>query len=381
MTDELTTTHDLDVTDDRPAANGRAVTNGRGAHGGVESNGHAGKMGEPGSRSARWRRWALGVCGLAVAAVALALTGVELGSSSGDITTSAVFSDVSDLTTGAQVQMAGIPIGTVTGISLQGDQAKVTMSIDRSARVPANVTAQVESTTILGDQFVNLKVPAHPSSHLLAGDVPITHTEVVPNVEQLISAGAQFFGSISTTELANIIAAGGQGFSGQEASLRQLLNDFSTVTAGYASRTAQITTLINSMDQLSTTLAPNSSADAQSITNLSNTVTILAQQSSQFEDLLQALDRASVQGRQILEDYFPQITDQLQALAAVSSELAQHQQSLAGLLQYLPVHNAALNSVAVDDYLQVLQNIIVCGIPDGGSNSAPAFTCNGAGGT
>jgi ABC-type transporter Mla subunit MlaD len=199
-------------------------------------------------------------------------------------------------------------------------------------------------------------------------------------VEQFIAAGAQVFGSVSTNDLAQIIAAGGQGFDGQAASLRQLLNSLSSVTAGYASHTSDIQTLITSLDQLGSTLAPSSSADAQAVSNLSQTVTILAQQSGRFTDLLQALDNVSTQGRSLLETYFPQINDQLTALHAVANQLGSHQQDLLGLLHELPIHNTTLPKDVVNNFVQVLDNLIVCGIPGGGGDpSSAAATCGSAG--
>jgi ABC-type transporter Mla subunit MlaD len=109
---------------------------------------------------------------------------------------------------------------------------------------------------------------------------------------------------------------------------------------------------------------------------LSKTVAILAQQSSQFETLLQSLDNLSIQGRQILETYYPQIVTQLQALAAVSGQLSQNQADLAGVLRELPANDSALPSSVRAGYLQLYENIIVCGLPDGGEDdSSPAFTC------
>jgi phospholipid/cholesterol/gamma-HCH transport system substrate-binding protein len=299
-----------------------------------------------------------------------------IGSSPSTITVSAVFSDVGDLVGGAQVQMADIPIGSVSAITLDGSRAKVTMAIDRSAHVPDDVTAALERTTILGDQFIALKVPSQDPAPPLQNGETITHTTVVPDVEQFVSAGTQLFGSISTSQLANIIASGAQGFGGQEAELRQLLNSLSDVTAGYASRTAQITSTVNNLDQLSTSLASNIGPDAQAITNLSQTAGVLAQESGRLNNLLQALDNVSIQGRGLLETYLPQIDDQLKALGAVSDQLAAHQQDLAGILEYLPLHNATLSEAARNNFLQVFENIIVCGIPGGGESSAPAFTCN-----
>ncbi|MHB8220680.1 MAG: MCE family protein [Acidimicrobiales bacterium] len=319
-------------------------------------------------------------CLLAVSALAFVLGGCGSGGRSGPVTVSAVFSDVGNLVTGAQVQMADVPIGHVTAIALDGDRAKVTMVLDPGTAVPGNVTAKLERTTILGERFIELAPPRHPGAPLVDGAV-IGRTTVVPTVEQLVSAGAQVFGSVSTSQLANIIEAGGQGFTGQAASLRQLLNGFSTVAAGYATQTTQIKTVITSLDQLGTSLAPTTGTDAQAITNLSQTVSVLATESGRFESLLQSLDAVSVQGNSIMSTYFPQITAQLRALAAVSGQLAQNQKDLAGLLTYLPQHDAVLSEAARNDYLQVFENIIVCGIPGGGSNSSPAFTCTPHGAT
>jgi phospholipid/cholesterol/gamma-HCH transport system substrate-binding protein len=325
------------------------------------------------------RRLARGACLLATAALAAVLSGCNVGGPS-TVTTSAVFSDVDNLEVGAQVQMADVPIGHVTGIVLDGSRARVTMVVDQSASVPDDVTAELAQTTLLGTWVVDLAAPTHRGPPLHTGEV-IAHTKVVPDVEQLVSAGAQVFGAVSTSDLANIVAAGGQGFEGQAASLRQLLDDLSSVTAGYASRTAQITTTINSLNQLGTTMAPNSGADAQALTNLSQTVTALAAESGKFNGLLQSLDTVAVQGKTLIGTYLPQITDQLHALGAVAHQLAGHQQDLAGLLENLPVHDATVSSVARNDFIQVLENIIVCGIPGGGASSAPAFSCSpGSGG-
>lgn len=332
-----------------------------------------------------WRRWWL-VPSVMLAAVTLAGCG---GSGPSPRTATAVFSDVGDLSSGAQVQLADVPVGSVSSISLDGDKARVTLALAQGVRIPANVTAALDRTTILGDQFINLEVPknevgaAGNNVALLANGAVIRHTAIVPDVEQLVGAGAQVFGAVSTTQLEQIIAAGGQGFAGQEASLKTLLNAFSTVAAGYAQHTSDITSAVNGLQQLTSTLAPSSSANANALTTLSKTVAILAQQSSQFETLLQSIDNLSVQGRGILETYYPQISTQLQTLQAVSLQLSQNQGDLAGILDELPANNSALPSSVRGGFLQLYENVIVCGLPGGGENdSSPAFTCapNGGGG-
>ena len=324
------------------------------------------------------RRWLAALC---VAPVALALASCSSGPSN-QRTASAVFSDVGDLANGAQVQLADVPVGHVTSIALDGDRARITMDLISGVSIPENVTAALDRTTILGQQFVNLEVPkneigpAHTHVTQLPNGGLIHHTTLVPDVEQLVQAGAQVFGAVSTTELEQIIAAGGEGFTGQEASLKALLSDFTNVATGYAQHTSQITAAVNGLDQVSASLAPNSAANADALTTLSQTVAILAQQSGQFENLLQAINNLSVQGRSILETYYPQIMTQLQSLQAASAELSQNQGDLAGILEELPANNSALPNSVRGGYLQLYENIIVCGLPGGGEDdSSPAFTC------
>ncbi|MHB1712605.1 MAG: MlaD family protein, partial [Acidimicrobiales bacterium] len=87
----------------------------------------------------------------------MALTGCNLpflGQPS--INASAVFSDVGSLASGASVEMADIPVGHVTSITLDGNRARVTMVLNRSAGIPRNVSAQLRRTSLLGEKFIDL---------------------------------------------------------------------------------------------------------------------------------------------------------------------------------------------------------------------------------
>lgn len=316
---------------------------------------------------------------LAVLTLAVGLAGCG-GAGSGTIEATAYFPDVSDLVAGAPVQYAKIPIGSVRSITLSHDQAKVVMTIDRSAHVPADVTAEVTQTSILGQHYILLVAPSDDPP-LLADGALITHTEFVPGIQQLVESGAAVFGAVNAADLAQIIDNGAEGFGGQAANLRQLLGDFDTILAGYASRSSEITSVIDNLDQFNSTLGPDAQQDAQSLANLAQTTQILSQQSSQFEQLLQSLDDLAQQGHSILSTGMQQTEDEINALAAVASQLAQHQSSLATILVELPQANQSLASATVNNYAQVLEDIIVCGLPGGGSGDTPDSTCaaNGSG--
>ena len=82
-----------------------------------------------GSDASRRRLVAASPRSLLVALVlALAGCSVPAGGTS-QRTATAVFSDVGDLANGAQVQLADVPVGTVSSIALDGDKAKVTLDL------------------------------------------------------------------------------------------------------------------------------------------------------------------------------------------------------------------------------------------------------------
>lgn len=312
-----------------------------------------------------------------LAGTALAVGLSACGGGQPNITASATFSDVSDLVAGAPVQYANITVGQVQAINLKNDAAQVVLSIQPSADVPANVTAELRQTTILGEHYVSL-VAEGPSQGTLRNGAVITKTEFVPGIQQLVQSGASVFGAVNGAQLAEIIDTGAQGFGGQSAALRQLINDFNTVLSGYASRSTQIESIINNLNAFNAQLAPDAQPDAQAVSNLAQTTQILASQSTQFNQVLQSLDDLAVQGKSLLDTGLTQTEDQINALSAVAQQLAAHQTDLATVLEELPGHNSALSGLVVNNFAQVLDDVIVCGLPGGGSGNTADSTCGGA---
>lgn len=318
---------------------------------------------------------------LAGAALAAVLAGCG-GPPGGTITAAATFSDVSDLVAGAPVQYAKISVGSIESITLHDAQAEVVMAIDRGAQVPADVTAELTQSSVLGQDYVLLVAPSTHGPYLQDGAV-IGKTEFVPGIQELVESGSELFGAVNGAQLAEIIDNGAEGFGGQAANLKTLVSDFNTILTGYATRSSEITQVIDNLDQFNSTLSPDAQQDAQALSNLAQTTQVLAQQDSNFESALQSLNNLAVQGNSILSTGLSQTEDQINALDAVANQLYEHQKDLATILVELPQANTTLAEVTVDNYAQILEDIIVCGLPGGGSGDTADSTCapTGSGGS
>lgn len=79
-----------------------------------------------------------------------------------------------ELSAGSDVKVRGLVVGTVKSVSTTGDGARLDLALqpDMVGEIPANVSARLLPKTLFGERYVDLLVPADPSTgHLAAGDV------------------------------------------------------------------------------------------------------------------------------------------------------------------------------------------------------------------
>ena len=107
------------------------------------------------------------------------------------------FTDIGGLSTGSKVQIAGVRVGTVSGITIDQEDfaAVVDLRIDNDVTLDEDTIASIRTQGLIGDKYVGL-LPGGSGMELQAGDV-IIDTESAVDIEGLISKVA--FGSINTT--------------------------------------------------------------------------------------------------------------------------------------------------------------------------------------
>lgn len=99
------------------------------------------------------------------------------GEKTGSIKISAIFPNASGVTSGTDVRVAGLKVGSVTGLSLDPHsfQVKVDIALDPSAKLPADTTAAITSEGLLGSTFIAMNPGGNPTP-LKNGDT-ITDTQ------------------------------------------------------------------------------------------------------------------------------------------------------------------------------------------------------------
>ena len=119
-------------------------------------------------RSSRgWRRLAVlalllltlvGLTGCGLQAYDLPLPGKQVSSSDGYRVT-ADFADVVDVVPRTLVMANDVAVGQVDTVKRVGWRARVTMTIRKDIVLPANATADVRQTSLLGEKYIQLAAP------------------------------------------------------------------------------------------------------------------------------------------------------------------------------------------------------------------------------
>lgn len=97
------------------------------------------------------------------------------------------FPSVAGLRSGAEVEIAGVPVGKVASISLDNEEAlaRVVLAIRKDVQLSEDVIASVKTSGLIGDKYIKL-TPGGSLDILEPGD-EITETESAVDIEELIS--------------------------------------------------------------------------------------------------------------------------------------------------------------------------------------------------
>jgi phospholipid/cholesterol/gamma-HCH transport system substrate-binding protein len=121
---------------------------------------------------------------LALGWLSIKLGRVELFSSVG-YTITADFPTVGGLKTGSTVEIAGVEIGRVDGITLSDYQARVIMSIKSSVKLQEDSIASIKTRGLIGEKYIRINPGG--SETIIKANGRITEVEPPVDIEELLS--------------------------------------------------------------------------------------------------------------------------------------------------------------------------------------------------
>jgi phospholipid/cholesterol/gamma-HCH transport system substrate-binding protein len=85
------------------------------------------------------------------------------------------FDDISGLKVGDPVEIAGVPVGKVTAISLHDGRADVSMELNKRVEVDSDAIAAIKTNGIIGDKYISIALGA--GDRILKNGDTLHHTQ------------------------------------------------------------------------------------------------------------------------------------------------------------------------------------------------------------
>jgi len=175
------------------------------------------------------------------------------GRGPGSFTVQAQMPEVGILVENSRVRVGDAMVGTVTKVERQGWHALVTMQLSGDVNLPANATAKLGQTSLLGSMHIELAPPTKvlPEGKLHNGSlIPLSSAGAYPTTEQTLAGVSLLLNGGGIGQVQDITQALSTAFAGREQDLRSLIGQLDKFVSYLNDQTGDIIAATDSLNNL-----------------------------------------------------------------------------------------------------------------------------------
>lgn len=201
-------------------------------------------------------------------------------------------------------------------ITLKNWIAVLTLDLDPTVKLPANATARIGQTSLLGTQHVELAAPRDPSPRpLKSGDtIGLTNSSAYPTVERTLASVAVILNGGGIPNLDLIQTEVIKILDGHVDQVREFLKKLATFTSELNRQRDNLTRAIDSTNHLLTIAADHNDTLDRLLTDIPPLIQHFADTRELFADATESLGRFSDAANRALLDTRPNLHHSLQSL-------------------------------------------------------------------
>lgn len=285
----------------------------------------------------------LGMFGVVVIVVLLVVsTGYKkLGVGTHDVY--AEFVQSAGIKVGDQVDVAGVPVGTVAGAELEGDHVLVTMHLNNDLELGRDARASIKMATLLGARYIALE--PGDGKGLPGNRIPKSNTEVPYDLADVVQIGTPKFEKLDAGQLSKSLQALGDQIEGAPQLTAQALDSVGALAKTINSRRDQVAGLLKDLDKVTKILGDNRNSVLLVITQGEAIANRVMERQGLLTQLLDNVAKLTKQLQQIGAQNNDQLGPTITQLDTMAQGLQKNKENLDKLLQIMPVSLRQFNNV------------------------------------
>jgi phospholipid/cholesterol/gamma-HCH transport system substrate-binding protein len=285
----------------------------------------------------------------------LPLPGTQ-GNGPGAFVIQAQMPDVNNIQPNSRVRVADVTVGHVSKIERQGWHALVTMQLNGDVKLPANATAKIGTTSLLGSYHIELAPPKDqpPQGKLRDGSlIPLSHGGAYPSTEQTLAALSLVLNGGGVGQIQDITEAFSTAFRGREQDLRSLIGQLDKFAAYLNDQKGDIIAATESLNNLVGKFAAEQPVLDRALATIPDALAVLNGDRDQLVEAADQLGKFSALTVDSVNKTKENLVKELQQVGPVLESLANAGPSLTrslSLLLTFPFPNETFENFQRGDY-------------------------------
>lgn len=290
-------------------------------------------------------------------------------------TYTANFTEAAGLRGGDDVTVAGVSVGTVSGVDLVDGHVRVKFRV-KDAWLGDQSTAAIRIQTLLGAKYLAI-TPIGTARLKTSSTIPLDRTDAPFDVTSAFEEFSSTVSQVDTDQLGKSFEALSQAFAGTPDTVRSTLSGLTSLSKSISSRDTQLNKLLSNTRTVTATVVDSNSQIEALIKDGDLLLTELQARSDAVTALFQGTVSLSQQLTGLVNDNQADLAPALASLGTVTDVLKTNQASLQKALSLLgPYYSQLNNAVGNGRWLDTY----ICGLfgaaapvttTDGGTEQVP----------
>jgi virulence factor Mce-like protein len=262
----------------------------------------------------------------------------------------AYFPTATSIYPGDEVRVSGVEVGKIDSITPEGTQTKMTMTVDRDVRVPADAKAVIVAQNLVAARYVQLTPayrngggPTMRDGAVIPSDrtaVPVEWDEVKTQLMRLATELGPKTG-VSDTSVSRFIDSAANALDGNGDKLRQTLSQLSGAARIFAEGSGNIVDIVKNLQIFVTALRDSKQQIVMFQNRLASLTSVVNDNRSDLDAALSDLSVALGEVQRFVAGSREQTSEQIRGLASVTQNLVENRTALENVLHISP--NAIAN--------------------------------------
>ena len=252
----------------------------------------------------------------------------------------AIFTNVGGLRPGDDVRAAGVRVGRVESVELQGAQARVTFTLAAEQDLTSATHLTLRFQSLLGQRYVALvrgDQAGAPAGLPDEATIPASHTDPGFDLTALLNGFEPLFATLKPTEVNQLAESIAAVLQGQGGTIESLLGNTASLTNRLADDGKLVDTILTALTPVLEDVAGRGERVDQTIVDLRSLLTELDKEHKRIGRSIDGVSELSNAASGLVRELRQPLKHDVHTLREFSRISVEQREAINSLLQYLPV--------------------------------------------